>query len=142
VQARFPGMAPDDTVLAVIPAIAVGAKAQRLHFLHGAISVARGKELPGTTVAKYVIHYTDGETRERPIQLENDVMEWWAEPAGPAAQHVAWSGENATSRANGKQIHLYLTTWDNPRPDAEILNLDLVSEGKSVGVFLVAVTRE
>ena len=142
VQARFLGLSPDDMMPLVIPAIAVGAKAQRLHFLHGAISLMGGKELAGTTVAKYVIHYTDGETRERPIQLEKDVLEWWAAPTGPAAQHVAWSGENASSRASGKQIHLYLTTWDNPRPDKEILNFDLVSEGKLVGLFLVAVTRE
>jgi hypothetical protein len=139
VQTRTLGMGTDSTSPAAITAIPVGAKAHRLHLLQGAIG---GTGQAGTTIAKYVIHYADGETRERPIVLEEDVLDWWAAPTGKAAPHVAWSGENASSRANGKGIHLYQTTWDNPRPEAEILNFDLVSEGNSVGLFLVAVTVE
>jgi WD40 repeat protein len=122
-----------------VTAIPINTKANRLHFLHAG---AEGAGQAGTTIARYVFHYGDGQTRERPIQLEDDVLDWWEVPAGKAAQQVAWSGENEGSRSVGKRIHLYVTTWENPRPDVEIASFDIVSERTSVGLFLVAVTSE
>lgn len=122
-----------------ITAIPINAKARRLHFLQGAVA---GPRQPGLAIAKYVLHYADGGTRERPIVVGEDVSDWLEDPSGPAAQQLAWSGEFAKGLLDIKRLYLYKTTGDNPRPEAEIVSLDFVSEMKTSEPFLVAVTIE
>jgi WD40 repeat protein/serine/threonine protein kinase len=115
-------------------------KVLRINFLHGAIW---GTGPAGTVIGKYVIHYADGSAQERPIVLGTDVLDWFEKPpTGSGELRVAWTGQNAASREQGKTIQLYMTTWENPRPKADIASIDLVS-GKQAGApFLVAITVE
>jgi hypothetical protein len=55
---------------------------------------------------------------------------------------VAWTGFNNASRKEKKTIHLYKTTWENPRPDEEVASIDLVSTGQLSVPFVVAITVE
>ena len=125
-----------------VSGIIVKGTIQRIHFLHGAI---RGdNEPPGAAIGKYIMRYADGATEERPIILGQDVLDWYATPpveedGGPV---VAWSGTSAKSRREGETIHLYKTTWDNPRPDVEVVSLDFASVGQTAAPFLVAITIE
>ena len=125
-----------------------------IHFLHGIIWGT--EDVPGTAVGKYVIHYAHGADEERPIILGADGLDWWARPpwwanlpesSGARTLNlatIAWSGQNPKSRAraSGENIHLYKTTWANPRPDAEVASIDFVSTRKSAAPFLVAITAE
>jgi hypothetical protein len=122
--------------------IRFGFRCQRLHFLHGAIL---GYDSSGTMIGLYVLHYADGRTREWPIVLGRDVMDWWKAPDAQALTNglvVAWEGANGKSRPQGKTVRLYRTTVLNPRPEMEILSLDFVSMMARAGPFLVAVTAD
>jgi hypothetical protein len=97
--------------------------------------------VPGTTVGKYVIHYEEGAPQERPIVLGID----WTKPQSNGVSGltvVAWSGGNGWSRSRGATIQLYKTTWENPRPEAQIVSIDFVSTQESTAPFLVAITVE
>jgi hypothetical protein len=133
-----PGLFPLEVV-----GVPVARKVRKLHFLHSAIWGFEPDH--GSTIAKYVIQYTDGSSQERPVVLGRDLQDWWDEAPGAAASSelvVAWSGFNAASRKSRETIHLYMTTWENPRPEAEIATVDLVSARRVAAPFVVAITVE
>jgi hypothetical protein len=47
---------------------------------------------------------------------------------------VAWKGKD------GRRV--YVSTWENPWPDVEIVSMDFVSAMTRCGPFLIAVTAE
>jgi hypothetical protein len=115
---------------------------RRLHFLHGAIW---GTEPVGKQIGRYVLRYANGESRERPIVLGQVVLDWWKTSAtvtNAAELVVAWQGENARSRREGKTIRLFKSTWENPRPGVEVQTLDFVSDLAKGAPFLIAITVE
>jgi hypothetical protein len=117
-------------------------KCHRVHLLHGLMWVS------GSTnaVARYVFHYADGTTSERPIVLRKDVLNWWTPPPEPADDGpiVAWSGQNPATRRrkDGQTIQIYKTTWKNPTPDVEITRIDFISTKRGGDPFLFAITVE
>jgi hypothetical protein len=125
-----------------VTGIPVPGKYHRVHLLHGLMWVT------GSTnaVARYVFHYADGTTSERPIILFKDVLNWWMPPPKPGAVEpmLAWSGHNPMTRRmkNGQTIHIYKTTWENPRPDVEITHIDFISTKRGGDPFLFAITVE
>ncbi len=134
-SARFPQ---------AVKGIPVGLKTKRLHFLHAAGWGAKTDE--GQQVGSYVIHFVGNPTRlEIPIQYGRDVRNWhWLaeEPSSPKELKVVWTGENATSRRNGRPLRLFLTTWTNLLPDFEIESIDFVSSMGNSAPFLLAVTAD
>jgi hypothetical protein len=42
----------------------------------------------------------------------------------------------------GKEVRLYVASWDNPRPESEVASLDLVSAMTQSGPFVLAITVE
>jgi WD40 repeat protein/Flp pilus assembly protein TadD len=127
---------------AVLTGIPVAGTWRRIHFLHGAIGAPN---LTNTVIGKYVFHYADGTTQERPIVVGSDVLDWWKRPPSLASAEgltVAWTGENGKSRAQGKTIRLYKTTWENPSPDAALTTIDFIADKKGSSPFLVAITVE
>jgi hypothetical protein len=114
----------------------------RIHFLHAAIW---GLDPVGTVIGKYVIHYADGTVDVKALVLGKDLLDWWTEPPQSVSDQelqVAWTGKNGNSREQKKTIQLYKTTWENPRPDAEIVSIDLISTQRKAAPFLVAITVE
>jgi hypothetical protein len=123
--------------------LVLAASCRQLHFLHGIIW--GDDDVPGTLVGKYVIHYDEGAPQERAIVLGKDALDWWTRPTQSnrvSGLTVAWSGRNGWSRSHGETIQLYKTTWENPRPDAQIVSIDFVSTRRSAAPFLIAITVE
>lgn len=121
--------------------IPVALKGQRIRLLHGTFW---GHDAPGTPIGKYVLHFADGTAIERPLVLGRDVLETKAEPPPPSSGNatVACDFKEQNSVTENDKVHLYVTTWDNPHPETEILSLDFISFRQTEAPFLVAVTIE
>lgn len=115
-------------------------KSSRLHFLHAA-----GWNLvnTGTKIGSYWVRYADGKRKEIPIVYGQDVVNWWnSDGKLPTQSVVAWTGQNAASRAQGRLIRLFCSTWTNPFPELEIESIDFVSSLVNSAPFLVAITAD
>jgi hypothetical protein len=64
---------------------------------------------------------------------------------------IAWEGTNPAATdyrtdfpagEPGKELRLFVATWENPRPDVEVTSLDLVSRETQSAPFVVAITVE
>jgi hypothetical protein len=126
-----------------VKAVAVGARANRVHFLH---AVQFG-DPPGTEVGAYVVHYSDGTSQRIPLVYGRDLANWFvfprARPEKPTDARVAWTGTNDSTDLNpGLTIRLFAMTWTNPHPDREIATIDVRSKVTASDLFLVASTLE
>lgn len=130
-----------------ISGIKVNRTCRFLHFLHAAIHAA---SVDGPQIGGYVVHYANGDHREIPIRLGEEVADWFT-PPNEKDQHfvIAWQGYNPESRKEGRRIRLFTTRWPNPLPDTPITSLDFVYKpsatnewGGSAAPFLVALTTE
>jgi hypothetical protein len=89
-------------------------------------------KLPGTSVTI-------------PIEYGKDVLDWWchADSGEPTRGKVAWKGENDGAKTLNATIRLYLTTWENPKPDLKIKSIDYSSTKQTQAApFCVAITGE
>jgi hypothetical protein len=55
---------------------------------------------------------------------------------------VARTGTNPIMEINGGSVRLYLSTYENPRPEVEVTHVDYVSKMAQPVPFLVAMTVE
>ena len=114
---------------------------QRLHFLHGAISVASAPK--GTQIGSYMIHYTTGRLIEIPI-LASEALA--GEITATAPPHklstVAWKSNSSGPYRSGDRICLVGTTWENPFPAELIASLDFLANRAGPAPFLVAITAD
>ena len=62
------------------------------------------------------------------------------EPTAPPGLKVAWTGQNAVSKASNNSVRLFITTWTNLIPSAEIESLDYVSSMAGPAPFLIAIS--
>jgi hypothetical protein len=124
-----------------VKGVRVGQPCHRLHFLQ-----ATGWRMPdGTAIGRYVIHYVDGQQQAVPVVYGENVRDWWFDPKldePTKGAVVAWTGKNAATETRGQAVRLYRFTWENPRADAAIESLDLVSENSNSSPFLIALTVE
>jgi hypothetical protein len=124
--------------------IQVHQKCQRIHFLHAAGFGNAADE--GKQVASCIVHFATNQVRlEIPVFYGRDLRNWHVlaeEPAAPEGLKVAWTGQNAVSKAANNNIRLFLTTWTNLIPTAEIESLDYVSSMAGPAPFLIAITVE
>jgi len=138
-----------------VQGIGLQRKVNRLQVLHGTVHPAP----EGATVGCYVWHYADGSQHETPIVYGQDVREWWWQRGSPLVTsnfayrrgdpqtqvtraRVAWTGGNAVTRIHGEELRLYLSTFENPKPDLVVTHLDYVSKLTPSAPFTVAVTVE
>lgn len=142
--------------------IKIGQKLNRLQILHGAnihfLEANYGYRIPSGQAASYWMHYADGSKVEFPIVNGQDVLKvaWWP---GWGAEHaesaeIVWRGTNSSLESyqikdlNGdftgkKELRLFKSVWENPRPDLEIASIDYVSsETHNLLPFLIAITAE
>jgi eukaryotic-like serine/threonine-protein kinase len=126
-----------------VEGIAAHQKCRRVHFLHG----AAGASPEGTTIARCLVHYADGEQREVPVRYGQEVLCWNQTKKLPAKSlagaTIAWEGGQVRwSREPDKCIRLYRMTWENPRPDVQVESLDFISAKEDASLFVIAITVE
>jgi WD40 repeat protein/serine/threonine protein kinase len=139
VQAKQAGLVYPQSV----NGIRIGRKCVRLHFLH---ATDWGAEKGKSVVGHYILNYADGQSRELPIVFGRDLADWFLNaPAGanvPNSPAIMWTGSNPWATKYNCTIALYGSTFENPRPDMDVLSLDLVSTMTTASPFLVALTVE
>ena len=113
----------------------IGQRATRLCFIHAAHGVAPD----GTLLGRYVAHFGDGGQCEIPIRYGEDVRAWRIRDDPAEITRTDWEQKTEPNPAD-EVVRLFSTWWANPRPEVEIMSLDLVSEGAAAAPFLVAIT--
>ncbi len=104
------------------------------------------------------MHYADGSQVEFPIVYGRDllVMVWWPGFGQENAEDatIVWRGINpalkrcpsrdqAGTLVEGKELRLFNSVWENPRPEEEIVSIDYIStETTGLLPFLIAITME
>jgi len=55
-----------------------------------------------------------------------------------------WKGDNQRAKQVGARIRLYLTTWENPKPDKKVVSIDYLSKKDDTvaAPFCLAMTLE
>jgi hypothetical protein len=113
-----------------------------LHFLHGTGWV----ETEGKEIARFIMHFADGQRSERPIRYGNDMRNFYWLAGSDSAEHPdavrAWVGTNALTTETGVSYRLYKSVWDNPRPDVPVETIDFISTMSASVPFLIAITAE
>ena len=134
-----------------VEGIPVGQSFSRLRILHGTGYGSFGKPgdplfiAEGTAVGEYRLHYEGGAIESVPIVYGQDVRDWWNwdKPVEVTRGKEAWTGQNAFSRQQNQNIHLYLTTWSNPHPEKKVLSIDYVCNEKgAASPFCIAISLE
>jgi hypothetical protein len=132
--------------------VPVDRKCVRLHLFHGANWIYRRDF--GTAVAKLVLHYADGSTREIPMLAGEHVFNWWSplfttgvdarDSRMAASTERAWTGSNPFIKQfwPDESLVLYKSSFENPQPEISIASLDYVATGTGVAPFLVGLTVE
>jgi hypothetical protein len=129
-----------------VEGIKVNESAARIQILHGTgYGAAGGFVADGAKIGEYVIHYEDQSTASIPIDYGTDVRDWWSWGKSPEVTRgkIAWAGTNDFSEEEKQIIHLYLATWENPKPALKISTIDYISTGKTPAApFCIAITLE
>jgi beta-galactosidase len=123
-----------------VKSIPVGKKADALFFLH-AFKRARdwrppreGDKTP-PILFQYTAHYADGKTAEVPVRYGEGADHWISkEPRGLKDAAVAWAAAFPND-SSGDQAVVYQFQWNNPRPEAEIKDLDLTYHDSTKGEY-------
>lgn len=113
---------------------------RKLHILHASAYVAPD----GTLIGEYLVHYEDGSTEAVPVVYGEDVRDHWNKDQSKAVTRgkVAWTGENDAVKERNMKLRLYLTTWENPKPDKRVARIDYVSKKARSAPFCIAMTVE
>jgi len=131
----------------------VDRKFAKLHILHatcfgGGPNVAGSPWYveDGTKIGEYKINYEDKSSEYIPIVFGKDVRDWWFRADEKQASHskVAWKGDNDYAKENECRLRLYLSTWDNPKPDMKVISIDYIGQKEATvaAPFCVALTLE
>jgi hypothetical protein len=124
-----------------VEGIKVDKRFAKLHILH-----ATGWSTDDDTIiGEYTITWEDDTTVTIPITYGKDVLDWWVgeDTAESGKVKIAWKGENEASKRNNRKIFLYLTTWENPKPDKKVKTIDYSTTKETMcAPFCVAMTAE
>jgi WD40 repeat protein len=116
---------------------------RQLHFLH-AVGGNEGKD--GEQVARWLIHYADGNSEVWPVIYGKQVRDWWwwaKDPQKVSEAVIAWEGHSPIPLAQGAEnVRVFQATWKNPRPDIEVIHLDFIRGQTKVDPFVLAITAE
>jgi WD40 repeat protein len=123
-----------------IPELPVKGPARRLHFLHA----SSDSPTAGGRIGAYRLHFAGGASADLPLDLGEDIGEWWSSHPQSSCRrgNLAWEGENPAAARLGAKVRLFHRAWDNPRPDQEIVSLELIGEHETATFFVVAITVE
>jgi WD40 repeat protein/tRNA A-37 threonylcarbamoyl transferase component Bud32 len=121
--------------------IPVAQRFRRLHAVIGSI----GSAPEGKAIGALVLHYLDGTRHECEIVYGRHVRHWWTHGDSRTdtdLAQVAWEGPHAFPNLHPTRLRIYHSTWENPRPDEEVVSFDFVSRMTTAAPFLIAVTVE
>jgi hypothetical protein len=124
-----------------VEGIKVGQKFAKLHILHACQHAAE----QDTIIGEYTVTWDDDTSVTIPITYGKDVLDWWfyENSPEPSRGKVAWKGNNEAAKGNNAQIRLYLTTWENTKPDKKVKAIDFSSTNETPAApFCVAMTVE
>ena len=125
---------PSTQPAAPVKDIRVSRNCRRLHFLHGT-----GPPVPdGTVVARYLIHYADGQEVELPIIYGEDLRDrvTRSDPVLSTSRAVSvWPEPDSERR-------FYCRSWQNSRPEVEVASIDFMPCDVPSEPCLVALTVE
>lgn len=126
-----------------IDGIRIGKRCERLQFLHATgFRAARD----GTPIGHYEMHYADGTMEMMKIVYGVDVRDWWDADGTLAVDHgrMVWTGSNQAIKRQSPgalQIRLFMSTWENPRPEVDVESIDYVSyKATECAPFCVAIS--
>jgi beta-galactosidase len=128
-----------------VSGIPVNRRADAIFFLHAARIDQRAndqerREGKRFELARYVVHYADGQMAEVPVLAEIDVDEFRQEsPRAIAGAQIGWTTPYAGTNQHAVS---YIKQWNNPRPDVQISSIDITpGEHRDRGVpVLLAIT--
>jgi len=124
--------------------VPVKLKCKRLHFLHSLAGWTKGDE--GKPAGSYVIKFTGNSARlEIPLVCGKDVGLWRrlsAQPEPGAVRPVWESAASSAGKSAGVRSRLFVTTWTNIAPEAEIESIEIVSDPARGGLILAAISAE
>ncbi len=103
--------------------IAVGAKLEKLYFLHTLMWV-KAKE--GETLLEYVVTYDNGEKVVVPMRNKVDIADWWMAKDYPNGQVVYRDGNKC----------VFTSEWVNPTPNRAITSIKAVSKGNAIPIVI------
>jgi hypothetical protein len=144
---RFPKTYP-----VAVDNIRINRRCRKLYLLHSAWHVHL--ENYGTRVAKVVLNYSDGNTRELDINAGEQVADWWfplystgLNPAFHRFAHGtdrAWTGTNPLIEkwAPDRSLVLFKTVFENPQPELKLDSISYVSSETMSCPFMVGLTVE
>ena len=124
--------------------VQVGQRCRTLHFLQA----TEGEfGVNGSTVARWIIHYADGSTREWPVTYGEHVLDWWwwtkEEPLEAKQATVVWRGRAPVwNKPATDGVRLFKASWTNPQPDVEITRLEYRIGEIALKPFVLAITAE
>ena len=124
-----------------IEGIKVDKKFKQLHILH-ATGYSTDED---TVIGEYTVTWDDDTSVTIPIEYGKDVLDWWCYEGNPDPSRgkVAWKGENEGSKSLNASIRLYMTTWENPKPDKKVKTIDFsTTKETNCAPFCVAMTVE
>lgn len=149
--------------------IPINRKFKKLHILNNAVEVqgmasrywierdSRPRRQRGsqpedvTAIAKLVLHYADGTQAELPIVPGRQLLPLVGPPMParlpdlPQSTELAWLGTNPYLKEYhpALSLHLYRTTFQNPKPDLEVTSIVFVSAlGPTTAPFIAGLTVE
>jgi hypothetical protein len=97
-------------------------------------------------IGEYQVKFEDKSAEIIPIVYGQDVRDWFYVEGEKELTRgkVIWKGENARAKQVGAKIRLYLTTWENPKPDKKVISIDYISKKDETvaAPFCVALTLE
>lgn len=125
-----------------VEGIPIQARFKELHLLHH----SRWAGVENETIARLRLNYADGKSHEFPIRFGHHVRDWSFLPSyeteeiGDPNAKVIWRDPKMeVSRYKGFR-RLWKTVFINPRPEAGVISMDLLSEKTYAAYTLVGAT--
>jgi len=129
--------------------IAIGHPFKKLHLLQGAFNIVA----PGghNKFAQLILHYADGSQESldlaggtHALRCVDALVPGELDLVQAPQTELAWMGTNPFLEQNNAtaSLHLYRTTFDNPKPGTPVKTIDYVSTMYNPGPFMVGMTIE
>ena len=116
----------------------------RFHVVH-AITFFPPKGGDGAEIGAYRLHYEDGAEAVQPILYGTHLRSFWKE--GDMVDEcsdaiLAWQWKEPARREIEKFHRIFMTTFENPRPEVAVTHIEFVSANTQAAPFLVGMTVE
>ncbi len=124
-----------------VEGIKVDKRFAKLHILH-ATAWSTDND---TIIGEYTINWEDDTSVTIPIIYGKDVLDWWTTDDVVEASRVkvAWKGENEASKARDMHVRLYLTSWENAKPEKKVKTIDFATTKETIcAPFCIAMSIE